>query len=71
MVFPKHRVGSDGVLNPIERTETRKQLEKDRTDRNFKTNSDLDFLLKLEGTEVTILVAVIRDRIEGGKNGKQ
>jgi hypothetical protein len=59
------------VLNLNERTETRKQREKDRTDQNYKTNSDLDSLLKLEGTELTTLVAVIRDRVEGGKNAKK
>jgi hypothetical protein len=59
------------VLNPNERTETRKHREKDRTDQNYKTNSDLDFLLKLEGTELTTLVAVIRDRVEGGKKCKK
>ena len=39
--------------------------------RILKTDSDLDFLLKLEGTELTTLVAIIRDRVEGGKNGKK
>jgi hypothetical protein len=59
------------VLNPNERTETRKQREKDRTDQYYKTNPDLDFLLKLEETELTILVAVNRGRVEGGKNEKK
>jgi hypothetical protein len=66
-----NRLSTTDVLNPNERTETRKQREKDRTDQNYKTNSDLDFLLKLEGTELTTLVAVIRDRVEGGKNAKK
>lgn len=33
--------------------------------RILKTESDLDFLLKLDEAELTILVAIIRDRIEG------
>ena len=33
--------------------------------RVLKTESDLDFLLKLDETELETLVAVIRDRVEG------
>ena len=34
--------------------------------RILKTESDLDFLLKLDEAELTTLVAIIRDRVEGG-----
>lgn len=37
--------------------------------RILKSESDLDFLSKLDEAELTILVAIIRDRIEGVKNG--
>ena len=33
--------------------------------RVLKTESDLEFLLKLDETELETLVAVIRDRVEG------
>jgi len=33
--------------------------------RVLKTESDLEFLLKLDGAELETLVAVIRDRVEG------
>jgi len=33
--------------------------------RVLKTESDIEFLLKLDGTELETLVAIIRDRVEG------